>query len=222
MKSILVVEDNDEMQQLLKKVLGNHYCIITAYSGTEALLLFKQKIPDLILLDRMLPGMSGDDVLNELREKTKTPIIILTALNTRTDVAKLLLAGANDYIVKPFDIEELQARIKVQLRDHLDNDKQKVFQYKNISLLVDTFSISNGTETKSLKKKEFEILQTLFTHQKKVFTKDQLYRLVWNAEYFDDDNTMNVHLSNLRKILEQMDPENNYIETVWGIGVKLA
>lgn len=222
MKSILIVEDNSEMQELLKRVLGSHYQIISAYSGTEALLQFKQKSLDLILLDRMLSGMSGDDVLVELRQQTNIPIIILTALNDRTDAAKLLLTGANDYIIKPFDIEELQARISVQLRDHSDSEIQKTFQYKNIKLLADTFSISNGVQTKLLKKKEFEILRTLFEHPKKVFSKDQLYQSVWHAEYFDDDNTMNVHISNLRKILQQMDPENDYIETIWGIGVRLA
>lgn len=222
MKSILIVEDNSEMQDLLKRVLGSHYQIISAYSGTEALLRFKQKPLDLILLDRMLPGISGDDVLVELRQQTNVPIIILTALNDRTDVAKLLLTGANDYIIKPFVIEELQARISVQLRDHSDNETQKTFQYKNIKLLADTFSISNGYQTKLLKKKEFEILRALFEHPKKVFSKDQLYQSVWHAEYFDDDNTINVHLSNLRKVLQQMDPENDYIETIWGIGVRLT
>ncbi|ANK60200.1 DNA-binding response regulator [Loigolactobacillus backii] len=222
MKTILIVEDNNEMQELLKKVLQAHYQLVSAYSGTEGLLLFNANSIDLVLLDRMLPGKSGDEVLGELRQQTKIPVIILTALDTRPDIAKLLLAGANDYITKPFDIEELQARISVQLRDHVTKSTVASVQYKAITLLPATFSITNGAQTQLLKKKEFDILKTLFTHPKQIFTKKQLYRAVWQAEYYDDDNTMNVHLSNLRKVLQTMDPNNNYIQTVWGIGVKLA
>ncbi len=222
METILIIEDNSEMQQLLKKVLGSHYHIVSAYSGTEGLLLFKQTAVDLVLLDRMLPGKSGDEVLTELRLHSKVPIIILTALDARADVSKLLLAGANDYMIKPFDIEELQARIRVQLRDHVTQQQSTDMKYKNITLLPDIFSITNGTQTELLKKKEFEILKVLITHPKQIFTREQLYRKVWEAEYYDDDNTMNVHLSNLRKVLLKLDPENEYIATVWGIGVKLA
>ncbi|WP_412989663.1 response regulator transcription factor [Pediococcus siamensis] len=222
MKTILIVEDNDEMQQLLQKVLANNYQIRSAYSGTEGLLLFKESTVDLVVLDRMLPGKSGDEVLKEIRTQSQVPIIILTALDARADVAKLLLAGANDYVTKPFDIEELQARIRVQLRDHVKTSVPAATRYKNINLLPATFSISNGDETELLKKKEFEILQTLFTHPKQIFTKEQLYQTVWHEAYYDDDNTMNVHLSHLRKILQKLDPQNDYIETVWGIGVKLA
>ncbi|WP_336605426.1 response regulator transcription factor, partial [Pediococcus ethanolidurans] len=163
METILIIEDNSEMQQLLIKVLSSHYHIVSAYSGTEGLLLFKQTSVDLVLLDRMLPGKSGDEVLVELRQHTKIPIIILTALDTHADVAKLLLAGANDYMIKPFEIEELQARISVQLRDHAPQQKNTVVKYKKITLLPDTFSVTNGMKTEQLKKKEFEILNVLIT-----------------------------------------------------------
>lgn len=222
METVLIVEDNDEMQQLLKKVLQTHYHILSAYSGTEGLLVFNENQVDLVLLDRMLPGKNGDDVLKELRQSTAVPVIILTALDARADVAKLLLAGANDYIIKPFDIEELQARIRVQLRDHISPEENASVTYKNITLLTDIFSVTNGTQTVLLKKKKFEILKLLFKHPKQVFTREQIYRAVWQADYYDDDNTMNVHLSNLRKMLQQLDPENDYIATVWGIWVKLA
>lgn len=222
METILIIEDNSEMQQLLIKVLSSHYHIVSAYSGTEGLLLFKQTSVDLVLLDRMLPGKSGDEVLVELRQHTKIPIIILTALDTHADVAKLLLAGANDYMIKPFEIEELQARISVQLRDHAPQQKNTVVKYKKITLLPDTFSVTNGMKTEQLKKKEFEILNVLITPPKQIFTREQLYRKVWQVEYYDDDNTMNVHLSNLRKVLLKLDSDNEYIATVWGIGVKLA
>lgn len=118
MKSILIVEDNDDMQNLLSSMLSPTYEVIQAFSGTEGRTQFEQKQPALVLLDRMLPGLSGDELLKQIRQTSQVPVIMLTALDDSKKIADLLLNGANDYVTKPFNIDELKARITVQLRTH--------------------------------------------------------------------------------------------------------
>lgn len=222
MDKILIIEDNNDMQQLLKKVFSAQYETVSAFSGTEGLLLFEQQTFQLILLDRMLPGKSGDIVLQEIRKSSEIPVIMITALDDSSEKAQLLLAGADDYITKPFDIDELQARIVVQLRNHSGQNIKDILQYKNLVLLPSEYAISNGKEQCMLKRKEFDILKLLFNNPQMIFTKEKLYEIVWAEKYYGDENTINVHISNLRKKLAQLDDTEQYIETIWGIGVRLA
>ena len=228
MARILIVEDNNEIQEILRTLLSEEHEVIQAFSGTEGMIRFEQGDIDLILLDIMLPGKNGDQVLKAIRQDSSVPVIMLTALSDKKLISQYLLDGANDYIVKPFDLDEVFARVTVQLRQK--NDKQAteiehpdklIQQLKNIQFDADSFEIKNSQETIRLAKKECLILQTLLRHPKKIFTKEELYELVWEDTYLPGDNTLNTHLSNLRKKLSQLDPEQEYIETIWGVGVRL-
>lgn len=228
MARILIVEDNNEIQEILRTLLSEEHEVIQAFSGTEGMIRFEQGGIDLILLDIMLPGKNGDQVLKAIRQDSSVPVIMLTALSDKKLISQYLLDGANDYIVKPFDLEEVFARVMVQLRQNSDKQPVEIehpdkliHQLKNIQFDVDSFEIKNGQETIRLAKKECLILQTLLKHPKKIFTKEELYELVWEDAYLAGDNTLNTHLSNLRKKLSQLDPEQEYIETIWGVGVRL-
>lgn len=220
---ILIIEDNNEISEMLATILAADYTVQQAYSGTEGLLLFQQDAFDLILLDRMLPGKDGTQVLQEIRQTSTVPVIILTALDEPADVSTLLLAGANDYLTKPFNVEELKARIIVQLRTNKQTPPvASSHSYKNIQLLPDSFQLQRGEATVQLKKKEFEIFSLLLANPKKVYTKEMLYEAVWQEPYYGEENTINVHISHLRSKIKILDPDEAYIDTVWGIGIKLA
>ena len=228
MARILIIEDNNEIQEILKTLLSEEHEVIQAFSGTEGMIRFEQGAIDLILLDIMLPGKNGDQVLKLIRQDSSVPIIMLTALSDKKLISQYLLDGANDYIVKPFDLDEVFARVTVQLRQNSDKQAAEIEhpdkliqQLKNIQFDADSFEIKNSQETIRLAKKECLILQTLLGHPKKIFTKEELYELVWEDTYLPGDNTLNTHLSNLRKKLSQLDPEQEYIETIWGVGVRL-
>ena len=228
MARILIVEDNNEIQEILRTLLSEEHEVIQAFSGTEGMIRFEQGDIDLILLDIMLPGKNGDQVLKAIRQDSSVPVIMLTALSDKKLISQYLLDGANDYIVKPFDLDEVFARVTVQLRQKSDKQAAEIEhpdkliqQLKNIQFDADSFEIKNSQETIRLAKKECLILQTLLRHPKKIFTKEELFELVWEDNYLPGDNTLNTHLSNLRKKLSQLDPEQEYIETIWGVGVRL-
>ena len=228
MARILIVEDNNEIQEILKTLLSEEHEVIQAFSGTEGMIRFEQGGIDLILLDIMLPGKNGDQVLKAIRQDSSVPVIMLTALSDKKLISQYLIDGANDYIVKPFDLDEVFARVTVQLRQNSDKQAAEIEhsdkltqQLKNIQFDADSFEIKNSQETIRLAKKECLILQTLLRHPKKIFTKEELFELVWEDTYLPGDNTLNTHLSNLRKKLSQLDPEQEYIETIWGVGVRL-
>ena len=228
MARILIVEDNNEIQEILRTLLSEEHEVIQAFSGTEGMIRFEQGDIDLIMLDIMLPGKNGDQVLKAIRQDSSVPVIMLTALSEKKLISQYLLDGANDYIVKPFDLDEVFARVTVQLRQNSDKQSAEIEhpdkliqQLKNIQFDADSFEIKNSQETIRLAKKECLILQTLLRYPKKIFTKEELYELVWEDTYLPGDNTLNTHLSNLRKKLSQLDPEQEYIETIWGVGVRL-
>lgn len=222
MEKILIIEDDVELHELLKTILSDTYETHSAYSGTEGLLLLGNESFHLILLDMMLPGMSGDELLLKIRESSSTPVIILTAMTDKKLVSTSLLNGADDYMTKPFDVNELLARINVQLRKSKPTDSTARYSYKNIELDLTTFQIRYTENLIDLSKKEAEILRLLIQHPKKVYTKEDLYTQVWNEPYYGDENTINVHISNLRKKIAKLDASEKYIDTVWGIGVKLS
>lgn len=222
MANILIIEDNNDIHELLKDLFQAEHRVYSAYSGTEGLLVFAQQKIDLVLLDIMLPGKNGDQVLAEIRKSSQIPVVMLTALGEKSLVSQYLLNGANDYIVKPFNLDEVFARVTVQLRSHFSRDQiDEIQRVKNIRLLPDTFEVVKGDNRVRLGRKEYQILQTLLCHPKKIYTKEELFELVWEEPYLPGDNTLNTHLSNLRKKLAQLDPAEEYIETIWGLGVRI-
>jgi len=223
MARILQIEDNEDIQRILFNLFSEEHDIIQAYSGTEGELLFQSQQIDLVLLDIMLPGKGGEEVLKFIRQRSSVPVIMLTALGDKRLISQYLLDGANDYIVKPFDLEEVYARVSVQLREHIKGSSttENIYQVKNIKINPDSFEVSCNGKTIRLGKKEFQILYTLLQNPKKIFTKEDLYETVWEAPYLSGDNTLNAQLSNLRKKLAQVDESSEYIETIWGLGVRL-
>lgn len=223
---ILVVEDETDISGLLVRILKEAgYQTLQAFSGTEARLLLERDIPDLILLDLMLPGMSGEELLQELREQRRydMPVLILSAKSTLTDKVALLKMGADDYITKPFEPEEVLARVQAALRRAgKESVAVKTLTYKNLELYPESRKVTvNGTEL-ILTAHEYDILYLLVQNPQKVYSRESLYELVWKGGYYGENNTVNVHVSNLRRKLKEADTSGEYIRTVYGIGFKLA
>lgn len=224
MTKILVVEDDTYINDMLRELLElNGYMPVAAYSGTEALLLLPRGGFSLVLLDLMLPGKTGEQVLEEIRKTLSVPVIVLTARADKETTVNLLRLGADDYIAKPFDNNELLARIEVRLRraESLPSEGGRL-HYKDITLDLDGYDAVIGGKKAGLSKREFEIMRLMTSYPSKVFTKDNLYESVWGGEFLGDDNTVNVHISKLRAKLKALSPDTEYIQTVWGIGFKMA
>ncbi len=222
---ILVVEDDAYISGMVCELLEkNGYESIPAYSGTEALLRFASHDFALVLLDLMLPGKSGREVLVEIRRQSGLPVIVLTAVTDKETTVGLLRLGADDYLDKPFDNAELLARIEARLRRGADVPVRegKHLAYKDVELDLEGFDAVVKEQRAGLSKKEFEVLKLLMSNPKKVFTKDNIYESVWEGEYLGDDNTINVHISKIRSKLSKLNPEGEYIQTVWGIGFKMC
>lgn len=221
MKTILIIEDDAEINDMLRILLTqNGYRTVSAYSGTEGILAHSKEI-SLILLDLMLPGRSGEDIIRELKEKHNVPVIVTSAIHDVSKKVDLFALGADDYITKPFHNEELLARIAVRLRNTAEPAVSGQLTYKDIVMDKSAFSVTcNGTETE-LSKHEFALLQLLLENPNRTCTKSLIYDTVWDYENSADDNTLNVHISKLRKKLKECNPDAEYIETVWGIGYRL-
>ncbi len=223
---ILVVEDDPDINRLLCTVLGNAgYDCRPAFSGSEAELWATQYEYDLVLLDLMLPGLTGEEFIQKMRKKCTMPIIVLSAKAGLEDRVNVLRLGADDFIPKPFDNAEVLARVEAQLRRYKEFDRGGagggVLTHGALALDREAVSVTVDGKPVSLTAREFEILALLMTHPKKVFTREQLYEQVWGGEYMGDDNTVNVHISNLRSKLNKAS-KGEYIKTVWGIGFKMA
>ena len=221
-EQILIAEDDADINNLLAKILRTeHFKPIQAFSGTEAKLLFMHNTPDLILLDLMLPGLSGEELLSELRENLSSdvPVIILSAKIALADKVSLLKMGADDYITKPVEPEEVIARIQAALRRTATSKKLSCL---NLELYPDSRKVTvHGIEL-SLTAHEYDLLYLFIKNPEKVYSREMLYDLVWHGGYYGENNTVNVHVSNLRKKIKEADPENEYIRTVYGIGFKLV
>ncbi len=217
---LLLVEDNADINQMISEHLTkNGYLCDQAYSGTEALLRFEHTAYDLIILDLMLPGLDGEDVLADLRKRSDLPIIILTAKDSLKSKVEVLSAGADDYLCKPFAIEELLVRIQVQLRKV--NKAKQPQTFKALKLDRKQFDALFNGHPLLLTKHEYYILELLMENPQRVFTKQEIYEYAWNDAYLGDEKTINVHMSNLRKKIHKYT-EEEYIKTIWGIGFKMA
>lgn len=221
MKRVLIVEDDVTINNLIAEALQKQALeYVQAFSGTEALLCITMQSFDLVLLDLMLPGMKGEQVLEKIRETTKIPIIIVSAKDELDTKVDLLTIGADDYITKPFEIKELVVRVLVQLR-RMSASQSEVLTYKEMKLCKDSYQILINNTELNLTKQEFKILELLLSHPNKVYSKQEMYEYAWEDYYIGEDKTINVHISNIRSKLKVVTKEN-YIETVWGIGFKLA
>ena len=224
---ILVIEDDIDISNMLKELLRmNKYKISCAYSGTEALMVLERESIDLILLDLMLPGLLGEEVLERIRENSHIPVICVSAKDSPSSKVQLLKLGADDYVTKPFDNEELLARIEAQLRRQQtfasSVQARQTLGYKEIKLDSEAITATIRDKVLALTKREFLILEMMMKYPKKVFTKSNIYKHVWNEEFYGDENTVNVHISNLRHKIKEIDKDTEYIQTVWGIGFKMA
>ena len=244
MTSILIVEDDININNLLCEVLMKAgYTCEQAFSGTEAKLLLniKEKAYTLVLLDLMLPGASGEEVLKEIRKHGRLPVIVLTAKDSIDDKIGVLTDGADDYITKPFEIREVLARIQVQLR-HIEVEtkgaaevetevKTKAgiqegqgsgrLEFRDMVLTRSTFEVSiGGRVLPKITKQEFAILELLLKNPKQVFSKEDIFEYAWDEPYMGETKTLDVHISNIRKKIKTVTSDE-YIETIWGIGYRL-
>lgn len=224
---ILVVEDEADIRNLIKIDLENEgYSVFTACDGIEALKILKEVHVDLAILDVMMPRLDGFNLLRKIREDSTVPVIFLTARADDMDKVLGLELGADDYIAKPFSMNELMARVRAQLRrnnEYLNSkqDNDSLLQYGELSIDKDSCCAYVKNEQIELNAKEYKLLLHLMESPERVFTKKQLYNAVWDDDYYYDDNTIMVHISHLRNKIED-DPQNpEYIKTIRGIGYKL-
>lgn len=218
MYTIAIVDDDCYIGNMLEEVLKKAgYSVLRAYSGTEALLLFEQRQPDLILLDLMLPGLSGEEILGKIRD---IPVIVISAKVDVENKVNVLLSGAADYLTKPFEIDELLARITVQLRSRPMTEGGRLLRFKELTLDETSHRVSVESTDVHLTKTEFAILKLLMHNPRQVITKSAMLERI-SADTPDCvESSLKVHISNLRKKLRDVSGKD-YIEAVWGIGFKL-
>ena len=225
---ILLVEDDTEISEMLKNFLiTENYEVVTAYDGESACERFFADEYSIVLLDLMIPKISGMEVMKTIRASSTVPIMIISAKDTDSDKALGLGLGADDYVTKPFSVTEVLARIKANIRRNTQYAAgaaagQDIITIGDLVLNTGDYSVSKGGRKIELTAKEFEILHLLMKNPKKVYTKEQMYSLVCNDAYLGDENAVNVHISRLRNKIEDNPRDPKYVVTVWGIGYKLG
>lgn len=219
MRNILIVEDNIDIHNLIKEVLEKeHYKVLSSYTGTDAIQTLENEKVDLILLDLMLPKINGEEIVKIVKN---IPIIVISAKISPEDKINVLLNGANDYITKPFNVEELLARVKVQLRIENKNEKNEELKYKGMCLSKeDNHTLYIKDKEIYLTKTEYAILKQLLLNPKQVITKTRLLEKLGDSNLYCDENSLKVHMSNIRKKIKSIT-EDEFIESVWGIGFKM-
>ena len=228
MMKILLVEDDIEISDMLKNFLmTENFEVIAAYDGESACEKIFSDEYSLVLLDLMIPKKSGMEVMKSIRERSTVPIIIISAKDSDSDKTLGLGLGADDYITKPFSITEVLARIKANIRRNTQylavrTVEESILTQGNLTLNTNDYSILKNGSKIELTIKEFEILKLFMKNPKKVYTKEQIYSLVWKDTYLGDENAVNVHISRLRNKIEDNPRNPQYIITVWGIGYKLG
>lgn len=223
---ILIIEDDISISEMVKNYLKKEgFIVTTACNGEDGIAVFLKDNFNLIVLDLMMPKLDGIETIKIIREKSSVPILIMSAKDSDVDKAIALGFGADDYITKPFSMIEISARIKASIRraTKYSNNKQEIHTIKVGSLTVDlnNFLVSKNSHAIQLTSKEFDILKLFIKNPNRVFTKAQIYNLIWEDEYFGDENVINVHMRRLREKIEDDPSKPQYIKTLWGIGYKL-
>lgn len=227
MKKILIIEDDTDINHMTAEALKKAgYSCVQAFSGTEGLLYAKNEPFDMVILDLMLPGMNGEALLPRVKELQAVPVLVISARDSLDSKVELLNAGAEDYLTKPFAIQELIARVGVQIRRFSGGTSREEMEGNNLShkdlrLCTRSMTASVRGQELDLTRQEFRILELLLSHPDRVFTKQDIYDYAWDDLYMGEDKTINVHISNIRKKLKALS-DQDYIETVWGVGFRLA
>lgn len=222
---ILVVDDDLNICELLKLYLENDgYVVFTANDGQEAVDMFQNKTPDLVLLDIMLPKKDGWQVCREIRKTSSAPIIMLTAKGETFDKVLGLELGADDYVVKPFDAKEVMARVKAVLRRTTGDSEsteaeKKVVIYDNLEINIQNYEMKVKGVPVDTPPKELELIYHFASNPNRVYTRDQLLDEVWGFDYYGDSRTVDVHVKRLREKLEGVS-DKWCLKTVWGVGYK--
>lgn len=225
--NILLVEDDLSIREMVESYLTKEgFTVATACDGEEGLAKFLQDQFDLIILDIMMPKIDGLEVMNIIRKKSSVPILIMSAKDTDVDKALGLGLGADDYICKPFSMIELSARVKAGIRrstkySALQKKEDEMIVIGDLKIDTTNFTVQKKSKDIKLTSKEFELLKLFATNRNRVFTKAQIYNLIWNEEYYGDENVINVHMRRLREKIEDDPSQPQYIKTLWGIGYKL-
>ncbi|MGE7920440.1 response regulator transcription factor [Viridibacillus sp. NPDC093762] len=222
---ILVVEDDNDINQLLCHIVEKSgYVSQSAFSGTEAMIYLEKQDWDMVLLDLMLPGMNGDEILSKIAEQSNMPVLIISAKLEQQTKIDALRSGADDYITKPFDIDEVSARIDSHLRRYRrmhEIPTNKELMHKDLIINTEAKKAVVDGKMLAFTAREYDILVLLMSSPNKIFTKENLFERVWNEPFYGDENTINVHMSNLRSKLSKASPGVEYIETIWGMGYRL-
>lgn len=224
---LLLVEDDSDLRDMLAGYLGSeHFTVVCAADGQTACEAFDAGGFSLVLLDLMLPNRSGLEVLAYIRAHSTVPVLILSARDGETDKTLGLALGADDYITKPFSVAELLARIQANIRraTRYANPVEEPVPLRAGSLILNPadFTVTKAGRPIDLTAKEFDILKLFLQHPKRVYTKEQIYALVWKEAYLGEENAVNVHISRLRAKIEDDPRAPRYLVTVWGIGYKLG
>lgn len=225
MERVLIVDDNPDIREVLGTYAAKEgFEPITAKDGFEALDLFRKTSPAVILLDVMMPGMDGYRVCERIRSESDVPIILITAKGEDYERVMGLDIGADDYIVKPFNANEVMARVRAVLRrmERVEQkEEKKILSISNLTINIESYSVYVGAEKLPLTKKEVETMWILAENPSKVFTRDNLLDSLWGQDYFGDSRTVDSHIKRLRAKLDKVDHPDWEIKTIWGLGYKL-
>lgn len=226
MYNILVCDDEKDIVSALKIYLtADGYQVFEAYDGIQALEILKKQEIHLVLMDIMMPRLDGISAMVKIREISNVPVILLTAKSEDTDMVLGLTVGADDYVTKPFNTVELQARVKSQLRRYMQlgggNAKQDTVVIGGIELNDKTKEVTLDGEKVSLTRTEYDILKLLMEHPGQVFSPNEIYEKVWNDNPFRNENTVAVHIRHLREKVEYNPAEPRHLKVVWGRGYKM-
>lgn len=220
MGKVLIVDDDENICEVINMYLSScGYETRKCFNGRESINLFNEFRPDLVVLDIMLPGIDGIDVLKSIRKNSEIPIIMLTAKGDTFDKVLALELGADDYMVKPFEPKELMARVKAVLRRYnYDSSAKDIIDFGDLTIDPNSYAVTYKTNEVKMPPKEFELLYFLANSKNKVFTREQLLCEVWGYDYPGDSRTVDVHIKRVREKISGGDNWN--IETVWGVGYK--
>ncbi len=226
--AILVVDDEDEIVQFIQDALEDEgYAVLSAFDGVQALQVAREYRPDLVILDIMLPRRDGFVVCRELRAELDIPILFLSARQSDVDKIQGFSAGADDYVMKPFSMKELLARVEAHLRRQrrgqrpVDLERAAThLSYGQLSVDFSAYEVRYAGELLPLTHKEFEIVQLFVLHPRQVFSRDIIYDRIWGMDSLGDTKTVTEHIKRIRRKLAQYDPRTEYIGTVWGVGYK--